>query len=428
MASFRLLLASFALFLLVLLSACRTADPAPESGVAFTGGSWFDGRRFVQRREVYVADGVLTLRRPRHVESTVDLSGRFIVPPYGDAHSHHFEALSMVEAINRTYLAEGIFYGVSMTNFISAKARVLETWSRADTVDIAWADAGLTSSYGHPIMVYETLARNSVAFDKSAVWMADEPKAEGRGYFIIDTAADLEAKWPQVLASRPDLLKIFLLYSENYEPLRQPVEQLGDRGLDPRLVPQIVERAGTAGLRVAAHVETAFDFRTAVRAGVAVIAHLPGYHVSDSSNLDAYRLTEADAAEAARRGVVVVPTPLRAVVEPADNAAEAVRALQFDNIGMLRKHGVRLAAGADAFGTSSRAHIEELRNSGIFTNLELLQIWSIHTPQVAFPERRIGSVTPGSEASFLVLRRNPLEDFEATAEIILRVKQGRLLD
>ena len=63
---------------------------------------------------------------------------------------------------------------------------------------------------------------------------------ENRAYIVIETE---ETKWPL--------------------------------GLHPRLVPVIVAKAHAAGLQVTAHVETAEDFRHAVRSGVDEIAPVP---------------------------------------------------------------------------------------------------------------------------------------------------------
>lgn len=54
---------------------------------AFTGGRWFDGERFVDRR-LYSVDGLFTDQTPPVVDEIVDLAGAFVVPPFGDAHNH----------------------------------------------------------------------------------------------------------------------------------------------------------------------------------------------------------------------------------------------------------------------------------------------------------------------------------------------------
>jgi imidazolonepropionase-like amidohydrolase len=56
-----------------------------------------------------------------------------------------------------------------------------------------------------------------------------------------------------------------------------------------------------------------------------------------------------------------------------------------------------------------------------------LKIWCENTPATIFPKRRIGYLKEGYEASFLVLAGNPLEDFNHTGKIEMRVKQGKIL-
>ena len=56
-------------------------------GVEYSGGRWFDGNRFVPRT-MYVVDGAFRQRRPATVDSTVDLAGGYVVPPFSDAHQH----------------------------------------------------------------------------------------------------------------------------------------------------------------------------------------------------------------------------------------------------------------------------------------------------------------------------------------------------
>jgi imidazolonepropionase-like amidohydrolase len=94
---------------------------------------------------------------------------------------------------------------------------------------------------------------------------------------------------------------------------------------------------------------------------------------------------------------------------------------------VLRKHKVLLLLGSDLFPATAATEAAALKRSGIFSNLELLRIWSVTTPQAIFPKRKLGVLEPGYEASFLVLRGDPLVDFAATRAISLRVKRGVLL-
>jgi predicted amidohydrolase YtcJ len=57
---------------------------------------------------------------------------------------------------------------------------------------------------------------------------------------------------------------------------------------------------------------------------------------------------------------------------------------------------------------------------------EMLKIWAEDTPRTVFPNRKIGRLKEGYEASFLVLGSNPIDDFEQIKNIRLRFKQGFL--
>jgi len=57
----------------------------------------------------------------------------------------------------------------------------------------------------------------------------------------------------------------------------------------------------------------------------------------------------------------------------------------------------------------------------------ILKIWCEDTPRTIFPNRKLGLLAEGYEASFLVLDGDPLADFEQTKNIRLRFKQGDFL-
>ncbi|MGH9855773.1 MAG: hypothetical protein ACREBD_38555, partial [Blastocatellia bacterium] len=47
---------------------------------------WFDGQTFVGKR-FYSVNGVLTSRKPGRVDSAIDLNGKFVIPPFAEAHN-----------------------------------------------------------------------------------------------------------------------------------------------------------------------------------------------------------------------------------------------------------------------------------------------------------------------------------------------------
>jgi imidazolonepropionase-like amidohydrolase len=86
--------------------------------------------------------------------------------------------------------------------------------------------------------------------------------------------------------------------------------------------------------------------------------------------------------------------------------------------------GARLAIGSDDVGDSSVREAEHLHSLGVFDALALLKLWTEDTPRSIFPQRRIGLLREGYEASFLALEGNPLDDWRNVRRIKLRFKQG----
>ncbi|HKQ52545.1 MAG TPA: amidohydrolase family protein [Pyrinomonadaceae bacterium] len=396
----------------------------------FANGNWFDGRGFV-RQKFYTAGGRLTTRRPARVDSVFDLAGKYVVPPFGEAHNHNVAQSSRLDALIRMYLEAGIFYVKNPNSLPRATTPLVGKINTPQSIDVVFSRGGLTSSGGHPVgLVERNLARG--VFKKE--------DGEGAFYFVIDTRADLDRKWDTIVAGRPDFIKTYLLYSEEYAKRKDADAYFDWRGLDPALLPEIVRRAHRAGLRVSTHVETAADFHSALVAGVDEINHLPGFRPEKNDpanyqNLPRYEISDADARLAARHGVFVVTT-VGEVLEviskidaggPQAAMAQAVRRLIARNLQTLAKHGVRIAVGSDRFPQTSLPEALSLYELKAFDNLTLLKMWCENTAQTIFPKRKIGRLRDGYEASFLVLSGDPLQDFLNVKRIEMRVKQGELL-
>src|SRR6476659_8179288 len=71
----------------------RGSAPAPAEVARVTeyrNGEWFTGSAFAAR-PVYVVGDVFQSRRPARVDTTIDLAGGYVVPPFADAHQHLVE-------------------------------------------------------------------------------------------------------------------------------------------------------------------------------------------------------------------------------------------------------------------------------------------------------------------------------------------------
>jgi len=157
---------------------------------------------------------------------------------------------------------------------------------------------------------------------------------------------------------------------------------------------------------------------------------MPGYGWLGSGDSAQYLLREADAMEAARRRTSIVTTlafgqranaPGRTPSQVRRNAINAA------NLRTLKTAGVPIAIGSDNYGATSRSEALYLSDLAVWSNLELLKVWSETTPALIFPKRKIGALREGYEASFVVLEQDPLQDFTNVQRITRRVKQGHLL-
>lgn len=399
---------------------------------AYVNGQWYDGAGF-RRRTLYVVAGVFTSQKPKTDFETVDLQNGYVLPPLGDAHCHHFDSVQTGQTLVPQYLKDGVFYAQSLGNGTSARRRpdVMAFFNRPIGVDVTYADAALTSTLGHPFLIYESLANGF--YGQPGIGDVREKvrnlrKGEGETYRFVETPEMLARVWPLVLQRPPDVLKIMLLESDRYEEKRAKAEP-GDNGLPPEIVPEIVKRAHAAGLRVYAHVENAYDFHVCVASGVDALAHLPGYAMGNRSE-DKYLLEEADVKAFGKRGGVITPTtwlaPFYTGTKEYPHALEQVRQTQKHNLTLLKKYGVRIAIGSDSYGTGPWPEAEYLRGLGVFTDAELVKIWC-ETPAVIFPRRKIARLENGYEASFIVVGSDPTQDLLRLHDIRLRVKQGVLV-
>jgi imidazolonepropionase-like amidohydrolase len=179
-----------------------------------------------------------------------------------------------------------------------------------------------------------------------------------------------------------------------------------------------------------------------VAAGVDIVAHLPAsWRIGERAgftdgSVDRWLLGEEDAATAARRDVAVVAHVFNGSTNP-----DAAR-IHAHNLALLKKHGVRLAIGSDSYRGTSLQEAAYLQSTGLFTPAEVLRIAAETTPRVIFPQRRIGRLEEGWEASFLVIAGDPIArplfaaprgdlaaGVRAAAERIrLRVKQGHVFE
>jgi len=378
--------------------------PLGAEDFVLVNGQWFDGERFVGRR-AYVSGGIF-VERPETAGggAEVDLGGGFVVAPYGDAHAHVFYDPGNHGEDIELFRRQGVYAVLVQDSIVPPEARLSE----------------LLGSPGTPSfrITWGILTSRASGF-----------APPGSPVFFVEDVGSLEGQWREV-ASRPvDFLKVILAFSERHQGgvAEAPV------GVAPAVLGRLVELAHRDGLQVSAHIETAADFRLALDAGVDYIAHLPaswrvapgdgprstGFSDSDPSR---WLLTDDDARRAARLGTALVTTTFRDR-SSADYPLHAE--IMRRNIGRLLEAGARVVLGTDFGGEI----IDEVEHVAALTGADrahLVRILTMDTPRAILPDRRVGGLEPGNEASFLVLGGDPLRDLGHLRDIRARMIAGRI--
>jgi imidazolonepropionase-like amidohydrolase len=397
------------------LGACRTTRTSSSLPVtSLENTRWFDGARF-EPRPGWIVKGRFTFRQPTRVDIRLDLAGTWLVPPFADAHNHGIGTGDETRdrAMIQRYLRDGVIYMQSMGNAPLTRAdRKRLGLDAPDSIDAMMAQGTITGYGGHPMGLLRNVLLPQGYFPGRTIDTLKDWR-----FYEIASEQELQAKWPKIRAADGDFIKFFLYSSDEYDARRNDDAFFGRRGLDPRLAPQIVRMAHADGLRAAAHVVNVADFRVALDAGVDIIAHLPAEGM----------LTEEDARRTARLRVPVVTTcgflTRLARSNPQESAAIASR--QTPNLRLLKQAGARIVIGSDDPADTTTGELAHLRRLGVFSDAELLSIWTRETPRAIFPKRMIGSLDEGYEGSFLALEGDPLADWSATERIRMRVKRGQ---
>ncbi len=401
---------------------------AQTKSIHFINGQWFNGNDFTST-DFYSVNGILTKNTPATVDTVIDLKQQFIIPPFGEAHNHSPETDQDLDVFIERYLADGIFYIKNPNSIPFATNKIKTKINHPRSVDVLYANGGLTARGGHPTTLYNYMLGTTY---KKALPGWTTKSFEGEAYYLINSKEELEKKWPFILSQKPGFIKFYLIFSEEYEQRKDDTAFNGKKGIDPTLAKLITKKAHAAGLSVSAHAETPNDLKVALAAGVDEINHLPGYQVRwrDGYTEDYYKLSPKLVKRMKKKKVHVDPTYslLETEIRPMSNQQrEAQMNVQKQNLLLLKKYQVPVTIGCDSYNLTAQTEIEYLRKMNIYSNRELLKMWCEITPAAIFPNRKIARLQEGYEASFLILPRNPLENFDHAYSIALRVKQGVVL-
>ncbi len=453
-----------ALILAALLFVPITADAADDlySGVtALVGATVIDGTGSQPLRDAVV---LLSGKRigavgPRGEVAvpegarTVDVTGKWIIPGLVDAHIHLFQS-------------GGLYTRPDILDLRSVRPYAAEIeWVRAHlpTTLARYLASGVTAvlDIGGPFWTFEARERSKTmphvpelavtgplisSHRPSELRVADPPILE------VNSPAEARAAVRQVVAERPDLIKLWWIPEAS-----RPLEE------QSRWVGAAIEEAHRAGVRVGVHATGLEVARAAVLAGADVLVH----------SVDDRRVDDDFVRLLKERDVVYITTlgvneNYREVFEQRFEPTELERRLgdaevlaSLDdladlplwkgtfwkrwflrwpdpriaswNLRRLHEAGVTVAAGSDAgnigtlHGPSLHRELERMAEAGL-APLAILKAATSGGARAMGRISELGTVEPDKRADLLVLDADPESDIRNTRRIHRVVRRGVILD
>ena len=405
----------FTILFLIFSNSVMAQQYSKATITAYTDGKVWTGDSFKQKN-FFVQNGKFINAKISEADSVVSLDRMFVIPPFGDAHTHNFGVGGYsIKIAEEDYLSKGIFYAADLTNPYSEIKQVQDHFNTRNTVDVVYANGGLTSTGSHP-----TGAMERIFTDKEKITL-ENLELEGDAYWFIDTISDLELKWPKIQEQNPDVIKIYLTH------VKKGLAKETCYGLCPDVAKAIVNKAHSHDIRVFAHVNTADDVKYALEAGVDAIAHLPSGNDNIKIEQDDYWLDHELIQKIGSAGLILTPTASLLIEDADPNKLKKEIEKQKEQLKSLHLAGVKIALGADEWRENSLYEALYLYEYDFFDNKTLLNILTRQTAQAIFPNRKIGVIKSGYEASFLVLENNPIQNFLAIKTIKTGIKEGVLV-
>ena len=375
---------------------------AQEPDLALVGGSVLDVREgTMSRANVLVGDGrilAVGAETPPDGVETLDVTGKFVLPGFIDAHTHATQLSQVRRALESgaTTLRSasvGSYRDVAIGRMVAA--------GHLAGPDYLGAGVFVTPNLGEARLASESLygISGDIRSDEE-LRMLVRVNAEN-GVRAVKTRATERAGLPDT------------------DPRKQVFSEAQLRA--------IVEEAAALGIPVLCHAHGDEGARAAVLAGVASIEH-------------GTFLTRETLQLMAERGTALVPTytTLVDLDEPGGDYDHPVLTLRADfmvprmeqTMRMAQELGVRLITGSDtSYGPESVSRIGvEVANFvkvGL-SPIEAIRGATLYSAELLGIADDTGVIEPGKEADLIVVVEDPLENIAAIQDVVAVVSNGRL--
>ena len=250
-------LKNFEIKLLIIITAIFGACQSNQTKVTkYSNGYVFNGVDF-NKASFVVKHGELDFSTSAKFNTEVDLTGKYVIPAFGDAHTHNFDDVAKFDSIYKAYIDEGTFYVQVLRSRYSNYLKIKDSLNSAGKIDAKFAHGGITSSGGHPHSLYETQALNyswraMLDPDKKEEILSSTIKKDD-AYYLIDSVSDIDENWSKIMSNKPDFLKLYL---SNIADRKKNIENknIGLYGLSEEVLAEIARKAKRNNIRIVAHV------------------------------------------------------------------------------------------------------------------------------------------------------------------------------
>jgi len=352
----------------------------------------------------------------------VDLSTRWVLPGFIDAHTHVLLQGDATEAdYNEQALGESLPYRTLRATRAMriALGHGFTTLRDLGTEGAGFADVDLKNAVergivpGPRLFVATKALAPTGAYGPNLSWQIDVPK----GVELCDGADDCRSAVRDQIAHGADWIKV---YADRKYFKRPDGSIRALPNFTAEELAAIVDQAHRTGVRVAAHSMTPTGHALALGAGVDSIEHGPV-------------LDDASIAAMVKQGVVWCPTaitlahvaPLRSGGNPIWNALLEAQA---DSFRRALKAGVKIAVGTDAGGIpwDGPNQADELVwyvEHGM-TPWQALRAATVVPAELLQRSGELGTLAPGARADLVAFDADPLADIHATQRAAFVMKDG----
>jgi imidazolonepropionase-like amidohydrolase len=347
--------------------------------------------------------------------TVIDLSTSAVLPGLFDAHSHLCQSTSPDNRnLFTTDISEPTAYR-AIVGVVSAREMLESGFTTVRDVgnNGNYADTALRHAIENGLVPGPTMinaGRIIAPFGGQYHLQPDRPELGNPEYLFADTHDEMVKAIRQNIHFGALVIKI-VVDDQKY------IYSVDD-------IKFIVEEAGRAGLKVAAHCMTEQGARNAALGGVASIEH--GFRMSD----EALQLAK-------QHDVVLVGTdfPVRAAEAlglPGD-VAKKFHDVFIDRLKRADKIGLTMAYGTDSFaevegetrGTMAISYVDSFVEAGVPAK-EIVKIMTTNAARLLGVEKQRGAVKQGMFADIIATPENPLDNIQTLKHVSFVMKDGKV--